>query len=208
MPVDIRQVHASERYCLGETERANQTLGEQYDVDALVSREMQKFWRIGAVSRESVRRRDMAREAKATLAARQAEAKAMLGFRDQVGHKKSECRNATRVNGVDEENLGEEDVVECGGVWMVGDVDVRVNHSDAYDDFPDLEYAQGFQLPTKTCRSRGPRLSSGDRQRRLKNKFGQLDNTIDFEVFEVSVEYNLRLWLSNSHHKAQCNEFQ
>ena len=70
---------------------------------------------------------------------------------------------------------------------MVGHVDVRVNHNEDHDDFPDLEYAQGFQLPTKTCRSRRPRHSSGDRQRRLKNKFGQLDNTIDFEELEVSV---------------------
>ena len=76
--------------------------------------------------------------------------------------------------------LDEEDVVECDGVWMVGHVDARVNHNHDDDECPDLECAQGFQLPRNDVReSSSETFRLTNAQCILKNEFEKLYSTMD-----------------------------
>ena len=59
-----------------------------------------------------------------------------------MGHRKSECKHAKRVNVVGEEVQDKEDVVECGGKRVVGHIDVRANHNDDENEFPNVAKPQ------------------------------------------------------------------
>ena len=60
----------------------------------------------------------------------------------QVGHGKSECRHAKRVNGVDKGVQDEDDVVECGRIKVEGHIHVRANHNDDENEFPNVAKRQ------------------------------------------------------------------
>ena len=59
-----------------------------------------------------------------------------------MGHRKSECKHAKRVNVVGEEVQDKEDVVECGRIRVVGHIDVRANHNDDENEFPNVAKPQ------------------------------------------------------------------
>ena len=84
------------------------------------------------------------------------------------------------MNGTDEDLQEHDELVDCGGVWMVGQVDVLVEQAC------DVGIPNGFFVPRRTCKASLGRRDAVD-QHRCRNSFEVLNRDLAIEESEVWV---------------------
>ena len=84
------------------------------------------------------------------------------------------------MNGIDEDLQEHDELVDCGGVWMVGQVDVLVEQAC------DVGIPNGFHVPRRTCKASLGRRDAVD-QHKCRNSFEVLNRELAIEESEVWV---------------------
>ena len=78
------------------------------------------------------------------------------------------------MNGIAEDLQEHDELVDCGGVWMVGQVDVLVEQAC------DVGIPNGFHVPRRTCKASLGRRDAVD-QHKCRNSFEVLNLDLAIE---------------------------